>query len=176
MARKKRTLTATMADGYVKTITTAAPFTHYWRIVAHLAGGKTEVFWGHATSFKEAAGKKIATGEAARQRGWEGSTSKSSNLPKARPGPYQGESSPRTLIRGPASSLSSERQRPPEHRVPSKGMRASLIESQPRIKPHARTHAPVNQSSRQEGVAGEAQSPPGVDRDPVGFPRHPAIG
>jgi hypothetical protein len=71
MARKKRTLTATMADGYVKTITTAAPFTHYWRIVAHLAGGKTEVFWGHATSFREAAGKKIATGEAARQRGWE---------------------------------------------------------------------------------------------------------
>ena len=72
MPRKKRFLTATMADGYVKTIgPTAAPFTHYWRIVAHLAGGKTEVFWGHANSFKEAAGKKIATQDAARQRGWE---------------------------------------------------------------------------------------------------------
>ena len=72
MPRKKRFLTATMADGYVKTIgPTAAPFTHYWRIVAHLPGGKTEVFWGHANSFKEAAGKKIATQDAARQRGWE---------------------------------------------------------------------------------------------------------
>jgi hypothetical protein len=35
MARKKRYPTATMADGYVKTIgPTAAPFTRYWRIVA----------------------------------------------------------------------------------------------------------------------------------------------
>jgi len=73
MAKKKRYLTATMADGYVKTIgPTAAPFTHYWRIVAHLADGKTEVFWGHANSFKEAAGKRQATEEAARQRGWQG--------------------------------------------------------------------------------------------------------
>jgi len=71
MARKKRTLTATMADGYVKTISTTAPFTHYWRIVASLPGGKTEVFWGHANSFKEAAGKRTATEDAARQRGWE---------------------------------------------------------------------------------------------------------
>lgn len=72
MARKKRYLTATMADGYVKTIgPTASPFTHYWRIVAHLGGGKTEVFWGHAKSLKEATGKKAATLEAARQRGWE---------------------------------------------------------------------------------------------------------
>jgi hypothetical protein len=31
MARKKRYLTATMADGYVKTIgPTATPLTHYW--------------------------------------------------------------------------------------------------------------------------------------------------
>ena len=45
MAMKKRYLTATMADGYVKTIgPTAAPFTHYWRIVAHLDDGKTDVF------------------------------------------------------------------------------------------------------------------------------------
>lgn len=73
MARKKRYLTATMADGYVKTIgPTAAPFTHFWRIVAQLQNGKTEVFWGHAGSLKEAAGKKIATEEAARQRGWAG--------------------------------------------------------------------------------------------------------
>lgn len=71
MARKKRYLTATMADGYVKTIgPTAAPFTHFWRIVAQLHNGKTEVFWGHARSLKEAAGKKVATAEAARQRGW----------------------------------------------------------------------------------------------------------
>jgi hypothetical protein len=71
MARKKRILTATMADGYVKTIgPTAAPFTHYWRIIAYLADGRTEIFWGHARSLKEATGKRIATEEAARQRGW----------------------------------------------------------------------------------------------------------
>ncbi|PSJ40432.1 hypothetical protein [Allosphingosinicella deserti] len=72
MAKKKRYLTATMADGYVKTIgPTAAPFTHYWRIVAHLGAGRTEVFWGHARSLKEASSKQAATREAARQRGWE---------------------------------------------------------------------------------------------------------
>ncbi len=65
-------LTATLADGYVKTIgPTAAPFTHYWRIVAHVGGGRTEVFWGHTKSLREATGKQIATGDAARQRGWE---------------------------------------------------------------------------------------------------------
>lgn len=62
-----------MADGYVKTIgPTAAPFTHYWRIVADLGGGRTEVFWGHAKSLKEATGKKAATEEAARLRKWIG--------------------------------------------------------------------------------------------------------
>jgi hypothetical protein len=72
MAKKKRYLTATMADGYVKTIgPTSAPFNHYWRIVAHLGGGRTEVFWGHAKSLKDATGKKAATAEAAKQRGWE---------------------------------------------------------------------------------------------------------
>jgi len=71
MARKKRILTATMADGWVKTIgPTNAPFTHFWRIVAVLENGKTEVFWGHAASLKEATGKRAATQEAARQRGW----------------------------------------------------------------------------------------------------------
>jgi len=71
MARKKRYLTATTADGYVKTIgPTAAPFTHYWRIVAHLRNGKTEVFWGHATSAKEARGKEALTEQAARRHGW----------------------------------------------------------------------------------------------------------
>ncbi|UZK69357.1 hypothetical protein OKW76_15295 [Sphingomonas sp. S1-29] len=71
MARKKRILTATMADGYVKTIgPTAAAFTHFWRIVAELANGKTEVFWGHAKSLKEATGKRAAAQDAARQRGW----------------------------------------------------------------------------------------------------------
>lgn len=72
MRIKKRFLTATMADGYVKTIgPTSAPFTHYWRIVAFLGQGRTEVFWGHTKSFKEAERKKAATADAARQRGWE---------------------------------------------------------------------------------------------------------
>lgn len=72
MAKKKRYLTARMADGYVKTIgPTAAPFTHYWRIVANLPGGGTEVFWGHAKSLKEALGKKAATADAAKQRRWQ---------------------------------------------------------------------------------------------------------
>lgn len=73
MARKKRYLTATLPDGYVKTIgPTAAAFTHYWRIVARLENGRTEVFWGHEKSLKEALGKRAATQEAARQRGWQG--------------------------------------------------------------------------------------------------------
>jgi hypothetical protein len=72
MAKKKRYLTATMADGYVKTIgPTAAPLTHYWRIVAHLGGGRAEVFWGHAKSLRDAVGKKAAAQDAARQRKWE---------------------------------------------------------------------------------------------------------
>jgi hypothetical protein len=72
MKKKKRYLTATMADGYVKTIgPTSSAFTHYWRIVAQLGGGRTEVFWGHSKSLKAAASKKTATADAARQRGWE---------------------------------------------------------------------------------------------------------
>lgn len=64
-------LTATMADGWVKTIgPTSAPFTHFWRIVAVLDNGRTEVFWGHAASLREATGKQAATRDAARQRGW----------------------------------------------------------------------------------------------------------
>lgn len=72
MARKKRRyLTATMADGYVKTIgPTSDDLTHYWRIVAQLQNGKTEVFWGHSRSLAEAKKKRIATEEAARLRGW----------------------------------------------------------------------------------------------------------
>jgi len=71
MARKKRYLTATMADGYVKTIgPTAAPFTHYWCIVAHLQNGRTEVFWGHTASAKEAAGKREPAEQAAKRHGW----------------------------------------------------------------------------------------------------------
>lgn len=71
MAKRKRYLIATMADGYVKKIgPTPSPYTHYWRIVAQLENGKAEVFWGHARSLKEATGKKAATAEAARQRGW----------------------------------------------------------------------------------------------------------
>ena len=72
MAKKKRFLTATLSDGYVKTIgPTSSPFTHYWRIVAHVGGGRTEIFWGHAKSLREANGKRTATEDAARQRGWE---------------------------------------------------------------------------------------------------------
>ncbi|UAK26283.1 hypothetical protein [Sphingomonas nostoxanthinifaciens] len=72
MAKKRRYLTATTADGYVKTIgPTASPFTHYWRIVAYLENGRTEVFWGHTRSLGEATGKTAATADAARQRGWQ---------------------------------------------------------------------------------------------------------
>lgn len=71
MKKKRRYLTATMPDGYVKTIgPTTDAFTHYWRIVAVLENGKTEVFWGHARSLAEARKKRIATDEAARMRGW----------------------------------------------------------------------------------------------------------
>lgn len=71
MARKKRYLTARMPDGYVKTIgPTADPFTHYWRIVAELENGKTEVFWGHTRSLAEAKKRRAATHDAVRIRGW----------------------------------------------------------------------------------------------------------
>jgi hypothetical protein len=72
MAKKKHYLTATLPDGYVKTIgPTTADFTHYWRIVAHLGSGRTEVFWGHTRSLAEARKKKIAAVEAAANRGWQ---------------------------------------------------------------------------------------------------------
>lgn len=40
--------------------------------MADLGGGRTEVFWGHAKSLKEADGKKAPLQDAARQRGWVG--------------------------------------------------------------------------------------------------------
>ncbi len=68
---KKHYLTATLPDGYVKTIgPTATPFTHYWRIVAVLANGRTEVFWGHTKTLAEAKRKRSAAADAANQRGW----------------------------------------------------------------------------------------------------------
>lgn len=71
MAKRRYYLTATLPDGYVKTIgPTTAAFTHYWRIVAVLENGRTEVFWGHTTSLAEARRKRTATADAARQRGW----------------------------------------------------------------------------------------------------------
>jgi hypothetical protein len=71
VARKRRYLTASLPDGYVKTIgPTTDPFTHYWRIVAVLENGRTEVFWGHTRSFAEAKRKRMATDEASRIRGW----------------------------------------------------------------------------------------------------------
>ncbi len=70
-SRRKRYLTATMPDGYVKTIgPTADPFTHYWRIVAELENGKVEVFWGHTRSFAEAKKLNAPAADGARQRGW----------------------------------------------------------------------------------------------------------
>lgn len=68
---RKHYLTATLPDGYVKTIgPTASAFTHYWRIVAVLGNGRTEVFWGHTKSLAEAKRKRAATADAARTRGW----------------------------------------------------------------------------------------------------------
>ena len=73
MAKKKYLLTATLPDGYVKTIgPTATEFTHYWRIVAHLGGGRTEVFWGHTKSLAEAKKKRTAAAGAGANRGWQG--------------------------------------------------------------------------------------------------------
>ena len=70
MARK-HFLTATLPDGYVKTIgPTATAFTHYWRIVAQLENGKTEVFWGHTKSLAETKRKRSAAIEASASRGW----------------------------------------------------------------------------------------------------------
>ncbi|QVM83362.1 hypothetical protein [Novosphingobium decolorationis] len=72
-SRKKRYLTATLPDGYVKTFgPTTDPFTHYWRIVAELENGKTEVFWGHTRSLAEAKKLKGPAGDGARKRGWTG--------------------------------------------------------------------------------------------------------
>lgn len=70
--KKKRYLTARMADGYVKTIgPTSHDFSHYWRIIALLENGKTEVFWGHSRNLAEAKKKKIAAEEACKMRGWQ---------------------------------------------------------------------------------------------------------
>ena len=71
MAKRKVYLIAVLPDGYVKTIgPTALDLTHYWRIVAVLENGKTEVFWGHSKSLAEAKKKRVAAEEAAIQRGW----------------------------------------------------------------------------------------------------------
>ena len=71
MKKKRRYLTATMPDGYVKMIgPTSDSFTHYWRIVAELENGKTEVFWGHTRSLAEARRKQAPAQDAARMRKW----------------------------------------------------------------------------------------------------------
>ena len=68
---RKHILTATLPDGYVKTIgPTSIAYTHYWRIVATLGNGKTEVFWGHTKSLAEATKKRNAAKDASHQRGW----------------------------------------------------------------------------------------------------------
>lgn len=72
MKKKRGYLTATMPDGYVKTIgPTTDSFTHYWRIVAELDNGKTEVFWGHARSLAEARRKRAPADEAKTDAGME---------------------------------------------------------------------------------------------------------
>ncbi|MGC1271237.1 MAG: hypothetical protein WA842_11655 [Croceibacterium sp.] len=71
MKKKRRYLTATTSDGYVKTIgPTGDSFTHYWRIVAELENGTTEVFWGHTRSLAEARRKRAPAEDAARMRKW----------------------------------------------------------------------------------------------------------
>ncbi|QNQ11068.1 hypothetical protein [Sphingomonas alpina] len=68
---KKHYLTATLPDGYIKTIgPTPVEFSHYWRIVAHLSKGGTEIFWGHTKSLAEAKKKRNAAIEAVDRRGW----------------------------------------------------------------------------------------------------------
>ncbi len=75
MRPKRRYLTATMPDGYVKTIgPTTDSFTHYWRIVAELENGKIEVFWGHTRSLAEAKRKRAPAQDAARMRRWKSFT------------------------------------------------------------------------------------------------------
>ena len=69
---KRQYLTATFADGYIKRIgPISTAFTHCWRIVALLANGKTEVFWGHTKSLAEAKRKRAPAVEAAKSRGWQ---------------------------------------------------------------------------------------------------------
>jgi len=71
VSKTRRYLTATMPDGLVKTIgPTSDSFTHYWRIVAELENGKTEVFWGHTRSLAEARRKRAPAEDAAQTRGW----------------------------------------------------------------------------------------------------------
>ena len=73
MAKRKVYLIAVLPDGYVKTIgPTALDLTHYWRIVAVLANGKTEVFWGHSKSLAEAKKTRALAAEAGAHRGWVG--------------------------------------------------------------------------------------------------------
>jgi hypothetical protein len=49
---------------------TSVPFTHYWRLVAYLDNGKTEVFWGHTKSLAEAKKKRAAATGPGTGRGW----------------------------------------------------------------------------------------------------------
>ena len=97
MKKKRRYLTATMPDGYVKTIgPTTDSFTHYWRIVAELENGKSEVFWGHTRSQAEARKKRAATQDAARTRGWKSFTFEIAELVEA---PAPGTTSPTSAQR-----------------------------------------------------------------------------
>ena len=84
MTKRRRYLIATMPDGYVKTIgPTSDSFTHYWRIVAELENGKTEVFWGHTRSLAEARRKRAPADEAAKARGWKSFTFEIAELVEA---------------------------------------------------------------------------------------------
>ncbi|RYE02639.1 MAG: hypothetical protein EOP61_07920 [Sphingomonadales bacterium] len=69
---KRHILSATFPDGYVKRIgPVSTAFTHCWRIVAVLANGKTEVFWGHTKSLAEAKRKQAPAADGAKMRGWQ---------------------------------------------------------------------------------------------------------
>ena len=87
MKKKRRYLTATMPDGYVKTIgPTSDSFTHYWRIVAELENGNTAVFWGHTRSLAEARSKQAPAQDAARMRKWRSFTFEIAELAETMPG------------------------------------------------------------------------------------------
>jgi hypothetical protein len=82
---KKRYLTATMADGYVKTIgPTAAPFSHYWRIVAISAAAGRRFSGATPSRFGKQRARRRRPPRPHGNGAGKGSTSKSWNLSRPR--------------------------------------------------------------------------------------------